>query len=189
MTPTAELLYPARLNLGGVVFEKGIVKPVDFDLACTLNESPRFKVRGLNSREAIEHLKKEGRPVGEALTIAIREAADSLDEDDANYDRNGKPSHHAISTVLGYPITVNERDKALGLTMKAAPAGRLETADGNTEQPVRKGSLTVTTRTSAEQKEAILKAAKAKDATAGKGPVADPAEPEHDPSTEGAVAS
>ena len=35
----------------------------------------------------------------------------------------------------------------------------------------------------------VLKAAKAKEAKAGNRPIDDPAEPEHDPSTEGAVPS
>jgi hypothetical protein len=148
MHPTVELLYPARLNLRGQhLFEQGVETPVSFELATELHDNPRFKVRGLNTREAIEHAARSGRPQGEALLEAIREAANSLDvDDDGNFDRNGKPDHRALSDLLGYPVSVEERDRAI-----APHAGRLEDAqDGDKAEP-KKGGVVIK-RASAEAK-------------------------------------
>ena len=199
MQPTAELLSPNSLATAGRTFKKGIPQPVDFDTAHLLEDNPRFKVTGLNTRAAVDHAAVASRPTGEELTLAIREAADSLDEDDnSSFDRNGHASHHAISVVLGYPVTVNERDKSLGLIEKpertrAAPqAGRLDTAEGTVETTGRTGSLTIkgSGRQTPEAKAALLASMKAKDAAGALTvPAKAPAEVDDDPSTAGALAS
>ena len=130
MQTTVELLTPFRLNLQGVIYERGVETPVDFDTAVALSEDERFRVRGLNSREALDHAAKQTRPSGGELMDAIREAVDSLDEDDANYDRSGKPSVDALSRVLGYPVSVEERDRA----MSGSTTGQLDAADSQTKK-------------------------------------------------------
>ena len=134
MTPTAELIEPASYTTGGVRYVKGQPVEVDFATARLLANSPRFKVLGLNTRAAIEDAANEVRPMGESLLTAIRDAANDLDVDDeSNFDANGKASHYAIAKALGYDITVEERDRALGAHASASTGGKLETADGKTE--------------------------------------------------------
>ena len=198
MQPTAELLSPNSLATAGRTFKKGIPQPVDFDTAHLLEDNPRFKVTGLNTRAAVDHAAVASRPVGDELTLAIREAADGLnDDDDSSFDRNGHASHHAISLILGYPVTVHERDKAMGLIQKpertraAQPAGRLDTAEGTVETTGRTGSLTFKGgRPSPAAKEAAIATMKAKDAAGALTVTAKaPAEVDDDPSTAGALAS
>lgn len=133
MSATAELLAPLRrLNIGGTLFLQGKPQPVDFATARRLDANPRFKVRGLDTREAVEALAVETRPEGESLMEAIRAAEEGLDIDDAsNFDREEKVSVHALSAALGYPITVQERDRAL-YAKPTVNSGRLETAEGKT---------------------------------------------------------
>ena len=118
---------------------------------------------------------------------------------DDNYDRAGKPSIHAIAKVLGYAVTVPERDKSLAMIMKAGKTPVLEAAEGAPAAP--RGNLNFK-RPSAAEKESLLKAAQIKDAAkqktdadarfknGGEAPArieaASEAE-EHDPSTDGAV--
>jgi len=116
--PTAELIGPNRMNVGGHVFIKGEPEEVEIELAVQLKDNPRFKVTGLDTREAVEYREMQTRPSGRALHAAILEAQDRLDiDDDDSFDRQGKPAVTALSKVLGYPITKEERDAAL----KAAP--------------------------------------------------------------------
>ena len=116
--PTAELIGPNRMNFGGHVFIKGEPEEVEIELAVQLKDNPRFKVTGLDTREAVEYREMQTRPSGRALYAAILEAQDRLDiDDDDSFDRQGKPAVAALSKILGYPITREERDAAL----KAAP--------------------------------------------------------------------
>ena len=121
--PEVELIQPSRLNLDGKVYKRGERVPVDFDVAYELARNPRFKVHGLDTRAALEHREKQTRPLGDDLMQAIRDAADDLSEDDDNYDRQGKPAVAALSAALGYPVTKEERDRALGGVVKAPQAG------------------------------------------------------------------
>ena len=116
--PQVELIGPNRMNIKGHVFIKGEPEDVDMEMAFALRDNPRFKVTGLDTRAAVEFQEMERRPAGAGLFAAILEAQDRLDiDDDASFDRQGKPSVAALSHVLGYPITKEERDAAL----KAAP--------------------------------------------------------------------
>ena len=116
--PQVELVGPNRMNVNGHVFVKGEPEEVDIETALHLKDNPRFKVTGLDTREALEYREMQTRPQGRALYAAILEAQDRLDiDDDEAFDRQGKPSVAALSKVLGYPISKEERDAAL----KAAP--------------------------------------------------------------------
>ena len=124
--PTAELVQPARLNLGGVLYERGKEVPVSFETAHELAANPRFKVSGLDTREALDFKERLGKPRGADLARAINDANDQLDaDDDAAFDRTGKPSIEALSRVLGYPVTKEERDSAMNAVEKAPQAGKL----------------------------------------------------------------
>ena len=135
---TAELLPPLlSLNVGGKMFKKGVPQPVDLPTAQAFAENPRFRVTGLHNRTAIEEAAYHSRPKGEALMEAIRVAADAFDEDDDDaWDRAGKQSIHALTKALGYAVTAEERDRALGIKASIAKSvsGLLETADGRAEK-------------------------------------------------------
>jgi hypothetical protein len=135
---TAELLPPLlSLNVAGVMFKKGVAVPIDLATAQSFAENPRFHVTGLHTRTAIEEAAYHGRPKGEALMEAIRSAADAFDvDDDDAWDRSGKHSVHALTKALGYAVTAEERDRALGIKASIAKpvSGLLETADGRTEK-------------------------------------------------------
>jgi hypothetical protein len=121
--PEVELIGLHRLNFGGKVFEKGVKTPVEFDVAFSLQNNPRFKVYGLDTREALDYRDAQHRPTGQALFDAILDANDRLDvDDDANFDRLGKPSIDALARILGYPISKEERDAALNAVEKAPQA-------------------------------------------------------------------
>ena len=180
MSATATLQSPLSLSFKGTTYMKGVPVPVSFDTARELEGNPRFKITGLDTRAAVEDKAQNNRPMGDQLMDAIREAADGLGEDDDNYDRNGIASTHAIGAALGYAISVPERDKALGITRKGgAEQGQLDQAEAAVQ---RKPGVTIKPRAPTESKEAILAAAKARDALA-------PARPPVDPTTEGGVAT
>jgi hypothetical protein len=121
--PEVELVGLHRLNVGGKVYERGVKTPVDFDTAFSLQNNPRFKVTGLDTREALDYRETQTRPTGRALYDAILDANDRLDvDDDESFDRNGKPSVAALSHILGYPISREERDAALNAVEKAPQA-------------------------------------------------------------------
>ena len=60
--PTAELIQPNRLNVGGKLYMKGRPVPVDMETAFLLANNPRFKVTGLTSREVVEFQEMQSRP-------------------------------------------------------------------------------------------------------------------------------
>lgn len=131
MTAKAELLPPLRtLKIGGEMFRQSKPKEIDYTLARKLDKNPRFKVTGLDTKEAIEDALVAKRPEGELLMEAIRDAVVGFDEDDENYDRAGKPSVSVISDILGYPIDTADRDRALGYNKAARATGKIEEAEG-----------------------------------------------------------
>jgi hypothetical protein len=129
--PEAELIGLNRLNVGGKVFEKGVKTPIDMPTALALAGNPRFKVTGLDTREALEFREMARRPTGQALYAAINDANDRLDvDDDQSFDGSGKPAVAALSHILGYPITKEERDAAL----KAVPKAPQAPSETNTDE-------------------------------------------------------
>ena len=121
--PEVELVGLARLNRGGKLFIKGVREPVDFETALALKDNPRFKVYGLDTREALAYQETQTRPRGADLYDAINEAIDALEPDDENYDRSGKAAVGVLSSALGYPVTKEERDAAMASIRKTPQAG------------------------------------------------------------------
>ena len=72
--PEVELLGLNRLNIEGVVYHKGVKTPVDFDTAFSLKKNKRFKVTGLDTREALDYQDMQTRPRGADLHAAISAA-------------------------------------------------------------------------------------------------------------------
>lgn len=121
--PEVELVGLHRLNVGGKVYEKGVKTPVDFAVAFALQNNPRFKVTGLDTRAALDYRETQHRPSGKELFDAINDANDRLDvDDDESFDRSGKPALDALARILGYPISREERDAALNAVEKAPQA-------------------------------------------------------------------
>ena len=80
-----------------------------------LAHNPRFAIRDA-VQPPVKIVKKPGKPTGEALSAAIRSAADQLDPDnESHFTVNGKPECHALEEALGYAVTAAERDAAHGL--------------------------------------------------------------------------
>ena len=123
--PTATLLELNRLNIGGAeMYHRGVETEVTVATALRLAQDPRFMVKGLTTRDLVEHQEAQSRPRGKDLYDEIRTAADDLDPDnDDNFDRSGRPSVSALSAALGYPITAEERDAAIA-QKGAAASGR-----------------------------------------------------------------
>ena len=126
---TVTLTGPRRLNIGGELYKRGEPVEMEDHLAMQFEEDERFKVRGVRispdeRRERVAA--KEARPMGDSLMRAINEAIADLDvDDDDAFDRHGKPSIRSISAILGYQITAQERDRAMGQAM--GKSGQLET--------------------------------------------------------------
>jgi hypothetical protein len=128
--PEVELLQLHRMNIDGKVFERGARYAVDVPTAVEFASNPRFRVHGLDMNAIAlaraQAAQSDRKPAGELLRAAIADAADLLDvDDDSNFDRLGKPSVAALSKALGYEITIEERDAAMG----AARVNRLEPAE------------------------------------------------------------
>ena len=110
----AELIGLNRLNVGGVVYQKGVRTPVSREAALSLAKKPRFRVYGLTSEEMSAYHDEQVRPRGPDLREAIRDAIGSLElVDPENYNRDGKPALAALSSFLGYQVTAAQRDAAL----------------------------------------------------------------------------
>jgi len=109
--PTVKLLKPRTLQIGGTIYQKGIVTPVDEDTARSLDEDDRFEVEGLSGRK-----KKSSALQAKSDSTKIREAADQLDPDvEDNFTSDGRPSAEAISKALGREISQHKVDVALGI--------------------------------------------------------------------------
>jgi hypothetical protein len=110
--PTVKLLKPRSVQIGGVIYQKGVVTPVDEDTARALDEDARFVVEGLDGRRQ----KKSPAVHAKSVATKIREAADQLDPDvESNFTADGRPSAEAISKALGETISQHKVDVALGL--------------------------------------------------------------------------
>lgn len=114
---TVTLKKPRRLNIGGIVFHKGIPTEVTAELAAQLEDDDRF-VSG-NGADAKAVRKKT--PV-RVKTVAeqIREAVGEIDKDDkAAFTDDGRPLASVLSKELGFKVTQLQVDKALNLKTKA----------------------------------------------------------------------
>lgn len=109
--PKATLLKPASLTIHGDKFVRGVPREVPAFLAAKLAEDERFKVTGLQGVIADAAPKVPERSRGDIL-IAIRSAADRLTED-TDFTSDGKPDCRALSRILGFTVTIKDRDEAL----------------------------------------------------------------------------
>jgi hypothetical protein len=142
MSLVAELQPPLlSYNFGGQIFKQGQALPVGVDVALKLAKIDVFKVTGLDTREAVEAVAQFHRPEGDELMQAIVDAQEDMDvTDESNLDKGGQLSVHALSAVLGYKITVEERNRALypkTAPVSAAAPEALEEAAEKTATPPR----------------------------------------------------
>ena len=126
-----ELIRPNRMNIGGVVYLKGVKKPVAKEVALSVGLRANFRVYGLTPEEMKAHRDDEIRPRGVDLGEAIRNAIAQLEvPDPENYNRDGLPALHALSDFLGYQVTAAQRDAAMAHEDEKEPQGRRADAHG-----------------------------------------------------------
>ena len=140
---SATLLYPATYTImGRQKFVRDVPAPVAQDIAAYLDGDPRFLIDWQGAApparatqvvvlepvlvvaadpELLDPtaLEAEAQQPGNGTSLA--EALDLVDgEVDANFDPDGKPGVGALSLLVGRPVSVEERDRAL------AAAARIE---------------------------------------------------------------
>jgi hypothetical protein len=111
--PKVELLRPRSLNIRGFLFrQREPREDIPVDVALDLMEDERFKVTGLTAAD-LQVASDKPRKKAE-LNEAILDAIDELDVDDEDaFTASGKPHHLALSKILGFDITAEERDAAM----------------------------------------------------------------------------
>lgn len=121
-TATATLLYPSTYRMKGAKFEKGVRTNVSLPVAAYLMALENFYV-DLNGasmaevQESISVSREERRKPedGDQVMRDIQRMADLLDpETESNFLKDGRPDARALSRMLGYTVTAEERDEALG---------------------------------------------------------------------------
>lgn len=128
--PKVELLRPRSLNTRGILFVQRVPREdIPVDIALELMEDERFKVTGITAADLAATGDKPRKKA--ELNEAILDAINELDVDDEDaFTASGKPHHLAISKVLGFDITAEERDAA----MRAGTAkGALVSGEGDEE--------------------------------------------------------
>jgi hypothetical protein len=137
--PTAELIKPKSYNHLGRIWKQGREVEITQELAAELEDNPRFRIRGFDAARCAPA--EGGKPKGrDELHEAIRDAAGRLDVDnEVHFTVTGKPECHALSEILGYPVTATDRDQAIGVVRKAT----VEAAEPKqTRFKIKKGHLT-----------------------------------------------
>jgi hypothetical protein len=138
--PTAKLLKPNSLNMGGRIWKRGVIEPVTIAVAIELLGNQRFLVEGLDPAAIADRAvaKPVARPKGKTLNAVIMDAIDEIDPDDeAAYAANGLPTASAISKVLGFIVTDAEVLAATG--KKAGAAIHAETLAEAAVEPAKTG--------------------------------------------------
>lgn len=192
--PTVATKTLNRLSLSGRIFTKAPIK-ISYEEALALDEDPRLNVVITQAEHAAYHAKRAlepsqpEAPATDPVTDpadqdddtdnteptdpaerqeAIIAAAAELDPDDeSNYTQAGLPDARALSKVLGWTVTAEERNTAFGAKKET------DVPEGG-EKP--KGKIVIRRK----GEETLDTGAAAADANADAGGVADP-------STEGAV--
>ncbi|CAA2141484.1 hypothetical protein [Hyphomicrobium sp. ghe19] len=176
--PTAKLLYPRSLNIGGVIYLKNVETPVSEEVALEFADDDRFFVEGLDGHSSE---KKIAALQAKSNATKIREAADALDPDvDGHFTGDGRPSAAAISEALGQEITQHQVDVALGLGGK----GRVTVKE--TKPPAADKPKIKKVKIAAQKKTEVPPAAKTETPPASGAAGATGADG-HDPTTEGAI--
>ena len=156
--PEVELITPNRMNIGGVLYLKGVKKPVTKEVALAMARRSNFRVYGLTAEELKAHREDEIRPRGVDLGDAIRDAIAQLEApDDENFNRAGKPALHALSDFLGYQVTAEQRDAAMAHEDEKEPPAAAPTppAPAAVEAPARKGGVRFTKPVPAEAEQKV----------------------------------
>lgn len=133
---------PRRINTHGHIFERGVEQTVSAEVGRSLENDDRFDVRfdkaelaaPLAASQQQSGSEKPSRPESkEARIAAIRDAIGELDEDNEDHWTNdGKPDARALTSILGWQVTSDERDDALAqpdgqqptMEQQAAPSGK-----------------------------------------------------------------
>jgi hypothetical protein len=111
----------------GTLFERGVAKEMSAAKAKTYEDNDRFHVRyapGEDRNVEAAPVVTDGpskKPTSRAEIIAaIQGAIDQLDiNNESHYTTSGKPDARALTSILGWQVTGEERDAALA---DAAPA-------------------------------------------------------------------
>lgn len=126
--PTAKLINGRTLSTNGLKFVKGVEQPVPVHLLPKLRnmgclEIDDSDVSKAQIQEAVQEKADEAhknetptKPSDpDELAVAIQKAAAALDpEDEKNFTRSGAPDCRQLNKLLGYSVTAQERDAALG---------------------------------------------------------------------------
>ncbi|MGK9084918.1 hypothetical protein KXR64_16795 [Brucella intermedia] len=138
--PKVELLRPRSLNTRGILFVQRVPREdIPVDIALELMEDERFKVTGITAADLAATGDKPRKKAD--LHAAILDAIDELDVDDEDaFTASGKPHHLAISKVLGFDISAEERDAAMraGTARGALVSGEGEGHDKEEAAPAAK---------------------------------------------------
>jgi hypothetical protein len=128
--PSVILQRPNRVNVMGQMFERGVVTPVSQEIARALEENPRFIVKwakGEDQNAPDEDTGPKKPVVRQKRMSMIRAAIDQLSEDDEKvWTKDGRPDARALSKILGWTVTNQERDEALA---RANPEEQLPVLD------------------------------------------------------------
>jgi hypothetical protein len=120
---------PHRLNKAGIVFERGVPRhDVPLELIRELENDERFVIKMADKDERIAARKAvvaaDGRPDKLADRLeAIKGAIAELDIDvESNFTKSGLPDARALTAILGWQVTSNERDQAMA---PSKPTGKI----------------------------------------------------------------
>lgn len=157
------------IHKAGTLFMRGVKTPITLDQAGVLRKDTRFHVEfddPIEERKVIEDDEAEETKVlsPKQRLQEIADAIDSLDPDDEDAFTNaGLPDARKLSSILGYQVTAKDRDDAMAMAQNAS-AKALAEVEGAGQTARRAGNLVIK-RPAAQQ----------------------PAAPQADTSTEGAV--
>jgi hypothetical protein len=133
--PEATLLKPKRLSVLGVVLERDKPRMVSPEVARILDRRWSANCRvdwrktgPVEEPEVEQEEAPDGRPADKQQRLAaIRAAVDKLDPDDeSHFTRTGKPDARALSEILGWQVTAEERDEAMAQAADAPPEDSAE---------------------------------------------------------------
>lgn len=121
---------PHRINLQGVVFEKGVPTPISAAMAKEIASGPDQRYFQISADKTAPAAKAStpapakatsaaagaagAAPEDQSVRLAaIRTAMEGLDDDDSNYTKSGLPDARVLTGILGWTVSSEERDLAL----------------------------------------------------------------------------
>lgn len=133
--PSVILKKPNRVNTLGMMFDRGVVTPVSGEIASALEDNERFIVKwDRGEREGVlaeEAASGPRMPAARSKRLTlIRAAIDKLSPDDEGvWTKDGRPDARALSRLLGWTVTNEERDMALSRANAEEQLPILDTAE------------------------------------------------------------